>query len=171
MFSVTAQGCRAIKKNDGGDAVSGLVLYLIISTEAEKKMVFQHPTNESESKSGPVGLLSSVIEAVREQIEADCIPEEYQPIAEEIGRIIAEVYVMPESWTVRIDGQPVPAPMLKDVYAQLTNEHTMAVMGRFAAVPYEIRHVKTYLRTALYNSVFETEARAANAYRKDHPYD
>lgn len=134
-------------------------------------MTFQYPTNESQSKSGPVGLLSSVIEAVREQIEADCIPEEYQPIAEEIERIIAEVYVMPKSWTVRIEGQPVPAQMLKDVFSQLTNEHAMAVMERFAAVSYEIRHVKNYLRTALYNAVFETTARTANAYRKDHPYD
>ena len=134
-------------------------------------MTFQHPTNESQSKSGPVGLLSSVIEAVREQIEADCIPEEYQPIAEEIERIIAEVYMMPESWTVRIDGQPVPATLLKDVYAPLTHAHAKAVMERFAAVPYEIRHVKTYLRTALYNAVFETAARSANEYRKDHPYD
>lgn len=133
-------------------------------------MIFQPISKQSESKSGPVGLLSSVIEAVREQIEADCIPEEYKPISEEIERIIAEVYVMPENWTVRIDGQPMPATLLKDVYSQLTNEHAMAVMDRFSAVPYEIRHVKTYLRTALYNAVFETEARAANAYRKDHPY-
>lgn len=134
-------------------------------------MAFQNSNPHTQSQSGQVRSFQAVCEAVREQIEADCIPEEYQPIEEEIERIIAEVYMMPESWTVRIDGQPVPATMLKDVYSQLTNEHTMAVMERFAAVPYEIRHVKTYLRTALYNAVFETAARSANEYRKDHPYD
>ena len=123
-------------------------------------MIFQPISKQSESKSGPVRLLSSVIEAVREQIEADCIPDEYQVIAEEIERIIAEVYVMPENWTVRIEGQPVPAQMIKDVYAQLTHEHVTAVMYRFAAVHYEIRHVKTYLRTALYNAVIETAVRS-----------
>ena len=122
-----------------------------------------------QSQSGPVGSFAAVSEAVREQIEADCIPEEWQPMAEEIERIIAEVYLMPGEWQIRIDGQPMPAGMVQGMFALLTNEHVTAVIGRFSEIPYEIRHIKTYLRTALYNAVFETEARVTNAFRKDHP--
>lgn len=131
-------------------------------------MAFQNtPTAKSKSQSGQVGSFAAVCEAVREQIEVDSFPEGMDQLAEETARIIAEIYMMPGSWQIRIDGQHIPAAMVQQVYNHLEYDHVEAVLYRFKTVPYEIRHVKTYLRTALYNAVFETDARVTNEVARD----
>lgn len=130
-------------------------------------MAFQNQSTHTESESGPVGSFPMVCEAVREQIEVEAFPDELAPMAEEIARIIAEIYMMPGNWQIRIDGQYVPAAMAQQIYNQLEHEHVAAVLYRFRDLTYEIRHVKTYMRTALYNAVFETEARVTNEVARD----
>ena len=155
-------------KNNGSEAVSGLVFYPIISTEREKKMAFQNSNPQPQSQSGPVGSFPEVCEAVREQIEVEAFRENMTKLGEEVTRIIAEIYMMQGDWKIRIDGQYMPVKMVQQVYNQLEHDHVAEVLFRFAQLPYEIRHVKTYLRTALYNAVFETEARVTNEVARDH---
>ena len=131
-------------------------------------MAFQNSNPHTKSQSGQVRSFPAVCEAVREQIELEAFAEDMEPLAEEVARIIAEVYMMPGSWQMKIDGQYIPAAMVQQVFNQLENDHVAAVLYRFREVPYEIRHIKTYLRTALYNAVFESEARTTNEFARDH---
>lgn len=121
----------------------------------------------SASQSGRVQTLGDVLPSVYAMIEADAFDDAARPIAEEIALIVAEIFCLQESAAVRIGGEHLPVRAVQDAFSRLTNEHVQAVICRFEAIPYEVKHVKTYLRTALYNSVFELSARAANAYAKD----
>lgn len=130
-------------------------------------MYTSHTNQRSASQSGRVQSMGDVLPSVYEMIEADAFDAAARPMAEEIALIIAEIFCLPENATARIGGESLPVPVVQDVYAKLTNEHILAVIARFEAISYEVKHIKTYLRTALYNSVFELSARAANAYAKD----
>ena len=131
-------------------------------------MAFQNSNPHTQSQSGQVGSFPAVCEAVREQIELEAFAEDMEPLAVEVARITAEIYMMPGSWQIRIDGQYMPAAMVQQVFNQLEHDHVEAVLYRFSEVPYEIRHIKTYLRTALYNAIFEAEARTTNDFARDH---
>ena len=104
--------------------------------------------------------------AVESRIEIDAFGEDFAQ-AREIAMIIAEVLRLPETASVRIDGNNLPADMVADVYAYIEHEHVAEVIRRYREAKYEIKHTKTYLRTALYNSVFELNARIDNEVRKD----
>ncbi len=103
-----------------------------------------------------------VREAVAEQIEADCFYSDEIQLINEIALIIAEVYCLPSDLLVKINGNDLTAEMVADIYRLITHEHVERVVGNLKKVPYQIKNKKTYLRTALYNSVFELEADTAN---------
>ena len=103
-----------------------------------------------------------IVRGVREQIEIACFSELERDSAEEIALIIAEIYGLPSDSSVRIDGQSMTCGMVSEVYKRLTCEHIREVMRRFYRASYPIKHRKTYLRTSLYNEVFEHESGIAN---------
>ncbi len=103
-----------------------------------------------------------VREDVTEQIEAECFYSDEMPLVNEIALIIAEIYCLPSDLLVKINGNDLFAEMVAEVYRLLTHEHINFVIGNFKKIPYQIKSKKTYLRTALYNSVFEFEADTAN---------
>ncbi len=105
-----------------------------------------------------------VLEAVKRQIEADCFYERDIPMVNELALIIAEVLCLPEDARVRISGSDLPATMVAEVYGKLTGEHIETVIESFRRADYEIKHKKTYLRTALYVSVFETQSSKENGF-------
>lgn len=80
----------------------------------------------------------------------------------ECARIIAEVYMMPGNFCISIDGAEMTVNMVKSVYMQLTFEHIQYVVEKFNKITYEIRSKKAFLRTMLYNAVFEMESSIAN---------
>ena len=125
-----------------------------------EKMKDQGSGRESESQSRRVGSLRETLAEVYSQIEIEGYnnPE----FAREIALIITEIYRLPPMWEVQIDGQKMPASLVADVYRELTWEHVTAVIAGFKNAEYEIKYRKSYLRTALYNEVFENYSRTVN---------
>lgn len=133
----------------------------------EKKINGCFPEGESESMSGRVErprteTFESAVERVKKRIEFECFDERGKDIALEIARIMAKIELLPCEAMVRIAGQNVPVREVAMVYSLITNEHVLHVMENLLRVPYEIKHMITYIRTALYNSVFEMTLRTEN---------
>lgn len=104
-------------------------------------------------------------EAVREaarQIEIECFDEADKQFAREICFAIAEIYISRDDWTFYVDGEPVDAFMAREVFRELTAEHVRMVIRNFRKVAKQIQNKRAYLRTALYNAVFEMEADVQN---------
>lgn len=105
--------------------------------------------------------------SVFSQIEYTSFAPEVQPLAYELGMIIAEIYTLSENFKVRIGGAQLPAEMVSAVYQRLTKENIELVIEKFRGIDYEIKYRKSYFRTALYNSAFECESYWVNQVRKD----
>ena len=105
-----------------------------------------------------------VLEKVKEQISIDCIPLATLLQAEEIAAIIAEVLRLRPEDKLRVDGVMHSAADVQAVYAKLENEHVLHVIETYNEIPYPIKSPKMYLRTALYNAVFELNNVGANIF-------
>lgn len=105
-----------------------------------------------------------VLEQVKEQIAIDCVPFEQILQAEELAAIIAEVLRLRQEDKLRVDGVLHTAADVQAVYAKLENEHVLHVIETYNEIPYPIKSPKMYLRTALYNAVFELNNAGANLY-------
>ena len=112
----------------------------------------------------PVESFNKNLNTVKEQVEFECFTPEQQGFAEEICFIITEINNLSPSARVKIGGENYSADMVQEVYHRLTHEHILLVMDNFSRIRYEIKHKKTYLRTSLYNSVFELNAHWENQY-------
>ncbi len=112
---------------------------------------------------------SEAFDAVKEQVEFFAFSETDKDEADGICLIIAEILKLPPASMVRIGGNNLPAEMVQAIYYHLTHEHIELVLQNYGRAVYEIKFKKTYLRTALYNAVFEYEAHYTNAYKKDFP--
>jgi hypothetical protein len=106
---------------------------------------------------------------VKCRVDFDCFSPAERDNAEDICLIITEVLKLPPDALIRIAGNNLPAEMVQAIYHRLTHEHIELVMENFGRATYEIKHKKTYLRTALYNSVFEINAHYENAVKSDYP--
>lgn len=73
--------------------------------------------------------------------------------------------MLPETAEIQIAGQKMPVLLVLSIYDMLEHEDVLAVMDSLEKATYEIKHKKTYIRTALYNSVFERETRSLNELR------
>ena len=105
-----------------------------------------------------------VLEKVKEQISIDCVPLATLLQAEELAAIIAEVLRLRPEDKLRVDGVMHPAADVQAVYKKLENEHIMHVIETYNEITYPIRSPKMYLRTALYNAVFELNNAGANIF-------
>lgn len=80
-------------------------------------------------------------------------------LAKTLCMVMAEVYMTAPQHVMYVGGIPMEAQQIKDVYENLTQDHIECVMrkiqqSRGKAVKYQ----RPYLRTMLYNVVFEYEA-------------
>lgn len=110
----------------------------------------------------PSGPLHKELDRIKAQIEFECFDKEYIAQAEEICLIIAEAFILPPAAEIQINKNKLTAETVQSVYMMLTHEDIITVMDNFEAASYNIRHKKTYLRTALYNEVFERSSRRIN---------
>lgn len=101
---------------------------------------------------------------IKAQIEIDSVPVELLLQAEELAVIIAEVMRLRQNDALKVGGVIRPAGDVQAVFSKIENEHIVYVLEHYNEVPYRIRNPKQYLRTALYNSVFEINNAAANLY-------
>ncbi len=105
---------------------------------------------------------TDAVNKVREQVELECFTSDEKPLAEEMIKIIAEIYTLDNGCEVKIAGKSLPAKTVKEIYGELKIENVRSVMINYQAVDYSIRSPKSYIRTALYNSVFESESKIIN---------
>lgn len=125
-------------------------------------------TNQSQGRSqSQVGFISLAdhMQRIESQIEFESLEEEYKAQAAEICLIIAEVYMLSPSAHIKISGQKLTVALVCGVFDMLELRDIVAVMDNTEKATYEIKHKKTYIRTALYNSVFERETREVNELR------
>ena len=125
-------------------------------------------TNHSQGRSqSQVGYptLGDHLARIEAQIESECFEKEYRAQVAEICLIIAEVFMLPPTAEIQIAGQKLTVALVCGVYNMLEWRDIGAVMDNVEKATYEIKHKKTYLRTALYNSVFERETRDINELR------
>ena len=124
--------------------------------------------NESSQVWSGTGLprlpFEAALEAAKRQINVEAIEIEYRPFAMELIANIAEMYMMADSLPVRINGEQLDAWTVKQIFSRITEDHVRNVIASYCRVPYKIRSKKSYIRTALYNSVFELEASTLNLY-------
>lgn len=106
----------------------------------------------------------AALEAAKRQINVEAIELEYRPFAMEIIANVAEMYMLADSLPVRINGEQLDAWTVKQIFSKITEDHVRNVIASYCQVPYAIRSKKSYIRTALYNSVFELEASVENLY-------
>lgn len=127
------------------------------------------PVKDGEQDSQNEITFSSAVRLMPEarQIEIDSFGPSERAQAEEIAMIIAEIYRLPYECTIRIDGIDMPAPMVANAFRMLTHDHVAHVIEQFRKVTARITHTKTYLRTSLYNSVFELASSIENEVRHD----
>lgn len=108
-----------------------------------------------------------MLEEVKEKVEIECFDREETPQATELCLIIAEVLILNPENEIRIGGVMLSVEMVQEVYRQIEHEHVELVIGNFNKVSYEVKNKKSYLRTALYNSVFEIENHWTNQFHAD----
>lgn len=121
---------------------------------------------KSHVASGRVGIFSDIVLEVENQIDLQCFSGNDFYIAKEFALIIAEVLLLDDETSIRIGGDTFSAYLVKEVYRKITHEHVELVIGSFEKIKYEIRYKKSYIRTALYNSVFEYEMSIVNTVRR-----
>lgn len=88
-------------------------------------------------------------------------------IADEICKIIAEIYMMPEGERIRISGEWLDKYIVAQVFAELTDNHVREVISAYQRIGGEIKNTKAYLRTMLYNAVFSSKAKTALNVKQD----
>ena len=108
---------------------------------------------------------SQMLDEVKNQVELSCLDGEERGVGEELCLIIAEIYRLPGNIEVRIGGADLPCELVAEIYSRLTANHFYAVIEKFLRAEYPIKRRKAYLRTALYNQVFEQESGEANEFR------
>lgn len=78
-----------------------------------------------------------------------------QRLALEICKTVAEVLILSPEREMKIGDDILPVGLVQDVYRSLTAENVELVIESFKNVRTEVRNIKAYMRTALYNSAFE----------------
>ena len=108
--------------------------------------------------------LGTVMSQVEYHCFADLRSNYTDPLYKELCLIIAEVLVLSHDSPIKINGSAMPAKLVQEVYSRLNNDHVRLVFDNFHNVPNRIYNKKAYLRTALYNVVFEIESHFANGF-------
>lgn len=81
-------------------------------------------------------------------------------LARELCKIIAEVMMMRDEGEVKISGEMLDAYLVKEVFAEIRSEHVAWVMETIRTRGAGNALRKFYVRSMLYNSVFEMETAA-----------
>ena len=85
----------------------------------------------------------------------------------ELCYIIAEVYIIDPDSKIKIADEILDAYLVQEIFRELTLQHLEFVESNFGDQTELIKNKRAYLRTALYNSVFEFEAHYKNLVKHD----
>lgn len=115
----------------------------------------------------PVRLsFADTLNRVLQQVEYDCFADTrfryIDPLYKELCLIIAEVFVMNPNSVIKVNGAETQANLVQEIYSRLRHDHIRLVFSNFHEVSCRVFNKRAYLRTALYNAVFELESFFAN---------
>lgn len=103
-------------------------------------------------------------EHTRVQIDMECFPVDMLVQATEVAGIIAQVYTLPKNGVIKVAGYLRKVGDVQAVFRKLTNEHVVYVIEEFNEIPYRVRYKTAYIRSALFNAVFELTSAENNRY-------
>ena len=115
------------------------------------------------------------LDRVKEQVDYEFFAK---PIAgrliidklfDDLCLIIAEVFVTDSASYIKINGNNVETRLVQEVFSKLRHEHLISVFDNFNKISYPVHSKKNYLRTSLYNALFELAADVTNQFRIDFP--
>lgn len=133
----------------------------MIENETFKRMLRESSTTFSMQGRSVLGF-KEAIRAAEEQIEVRCFPRHQAVYARDICRVIAEVYMLPESAQIKIEGEMLPAATVREIFRELDHEHAEYVIDELTAYDGKIFAMKPFMRTLLYNTVLTMESALAN---------
>ncbi len=91
-----------------------------------------------------------------------------RPHAREVCRVMAEVYMMNPAATVKVCEEEREAGMVAEVFRELTPEDVQGVVDKIhAGALQNVRNPRAYMRTMLYNEVFEADIKAFESVRRE----
>jgi hypothetical protein len=89
------------------------------------------------------------------QYFADLRTRRVDPLYNEMCLIISEVLLMDHDAAIKINGIPIFACLVQEVFGKLRCDHLRHVFDKFQEYSCSVHNKKAYLRTALYNVFFE----------------
>ncbi len=126
----------------------------------ENKNLKQNQENKNNSLSRPS--FYEILDAVKVNTEIETFGINDSEFAEEIARIITEVLTLDSRGTSYVGGETISTLCLQELFLTLTHDHIQYVIRKYRQITYPIKKKKSYLRTALYNSLFEMESDMEN---------
>ena len=124
--------------------------------------IAQHLTSHASSGQSIDNMLAQVMGQVEYHCFADLRWNRIDPLFEELCLIIAEVFTLNPDSAIKVNGSFICARLVQDVFSKLRNHHLLLVFENFHNVSARIHNKKAYLRTSLYNAVFESESSYVN---------
>ncbi len=107
------------------------------------------------------------LEKAESQVNLECFRPTDRDFAREIISNMAEVFMLLDATPVKIAGEQIDGYIIKQVFEQVREDHVQLVIDNFRKVDYIVNYKKAYIRTALYNAVFELEAHYSNMVKHD----
>ena len=105
--------------------------------------------------------LKQVMQQVEYRCFADAHSKRIDPLYKELCLVAAEVFLMNPDTVIKVNASPISMRLVQDVYTHLRCDHLRFVLNNFQNLTYHVYNKKAYLRTALYNAVFELESHYA----------
>lgn len=102
------------------------------------------------------------IAKAKNQIDINSFRVSDRGMANEIISMIAEIYMLNDSIPIKIAGDMLDAYTVKQVFEEIREDHVQLVIDNYAKITYIVNYKKSYIRTALYNAVFEIESHYTN---------
>ena len=126
--------------------------------------LYDYPNNFNPSAGQSI---FEMLQRVMVQVEFHCFADLrlncIDPLYKELCFIIAEVLVLSHDSIIKINGSNVCAHLVQEVFSQINNDHVRLVFNNFHNVSQHVHNKRAYLRTSLYNAVFEIESHYVNA--------
>lgn len=117
---------------------------------------------DSRNQNPPVSSFRATLDAVRRRMSADTLSD--RAFGSELALIVCEVLRLDpvRCPVIRIGGVELDLQMVQEIYSEFGADHAEAVMRAYKMISYPVRNKKAFLRTMIYNSVFELESGAVN---------
>lgn len=147
--------------NNGNDAVCDICLLSTRPCSNEEPYYFN-----KKSQSARLSFREAYRRAAA-QTEMRACTDSRKGMMAELCYIMAEVYMIDEKSKIAVGGEPLDAYLVKEVFEELRYPHLEMVTDNFERETKYIKNKRAYLRTALYNSVFELEAHYTNLVKSD----